>query len=278
MQHLNFKAFLLSMTLSTAGFGKGLVVISGGYQSCPRNGEFISLPHVPEISKIVKAAQPFISAVSQKEDGVDVIWSCFSGVKSGWNPYKVISKGPMTFQFGSHGTVISKIDYNSADIDNGRPISPFFRYVENYIDQNHPSAVYVAGHSFGGWTAMQLGTRLAGKQVTIDGMILIDPISPFQCPANVMATSVAIKGDSPVGCHMAPRDLLVRNMEELAHQSKWLVNFYQTKFATLHSSALSCVGWDNRMVTNFPNVAFGDVHTYLGTSSVPWLFSANQVK
>ena len=283
MQRLDIKILFVSMFLSSTSFAKGLVVISGGYQSCPYDGEIVSLPHPPVILQIVDAAAPLIRAVAEKEHGVDIIWSCFSGVKIESNPYDSISHGPMTFLYsrldGSHRLSPNRINYNSDEIDNGRPLERFFQFIEDQVVKTEPSGIYIAGHSFGGWTALQMGTRLAQKNIEIAGITLIDPISPFQCPANVMGTSMVLSGSTPSGCRMAPKDLLNQDMAELRNQSKWLVNFYQKKFSPLHSSALSYAGWENHLVSDFPYfLMFGDFHTYLSTAPAPWLLAANQVK
>ena len=283
MQRFIIKALFTSSILCSTSFGRGLIVISGGYQSCPRDGELISLPHPPVIAKIVEAAAPLIRAVETKEHGVDVVWSCFSGVKLEMNPYDSMSRGPMTFVFGkshlSREESPKRLSYASGDIENGLPIEPFFKFIEDEITKTKPSGIYIAGHSFGGWTALQLGVRLAQKDFEIAGISLIDPISPFQCPANVMAISIAFSGHSPRGCRMAPKDLNAQDMDTLKSRTKWLVNSYQTKFIPLHSSFLGYSGWNNRLISNFPRrVSFGDVHTYLATDPGPWLFAANLVR
>ena len=283
MQRLIIKTLFASSILCSTSFGRGLIVISGGYQSCPRDGELISLPHPPVIAKIVEAAAPLIRAVEAKEDGVDVIWSCFSGVKLEISPYDSMSRGPMAFVFGksylSREESPKHLSYASGDIENGLPIEPFFKFIEDQATKTKPSGIYIAGHSFGGWAALQLGVRLAQKDFEIAGISLIDPISPFQCPANEMAKSIAFSGRSPGGCRMAPRDLNTQDMDALQSRTKWLVNSYQTKFIPLHSSFLGYSGWNNRLISNFPRrVLFGDVHTYLATDPEPWLFAANLVR
>jgi len=283
MRRLLLKILFAFSILASTSFGRGLVVISGGYQSCPRDGELLSFPHPPGMAKIVEAAAPLIRAVESKERGVDVVWSCFSGVKLEISPYDSLSRGPMNFVFAnsplSRGEGVRHLSFASGDIADGIPIEPFFEFIEDQIAKTKPSGIYIAGHSFGGWTALQLGVRLAQKDVDIAGVSLIDPISPFQCPPNEMAVSIAFSGHSPVGCRVAPRDLNPQDMEALQTRTKWLVNFYQTKFVPLHSSFLGYSGWNNRLISNFPRTVFlGDVHTYLATDPDPWLFAANLVR
>ena len=282
MQRLVIKVLFASSILCSTSFGRGLVVISGGYQSCPRDGELISLPHPPTIAKIVEAAAPLIRAVETKEHGVDVVWSCFSGVKLEISPYDSMSRGPMDFVFGK-GPLSREaprhLSYASGDIEDGLPIEPFFNFIEDQVAKTKPSGIYIAGHSFGGWAALQLGVRLVNKDFEIAGISLIDPISPFQCPANEMAISIAFSGHSPIGCRMAPRDLNLQDMDALQSRTKWLVNTYQTKFIHLHSSFLGYSGWINRLISHFPcKVFLGDVHTYLATDPQSWLLAANLVR
>jgi hypothetical protein len=283
MKRLIIMALFASSIFCSTSFGRGLLVISGGYQSCPPDGELIFLPHPPEIAKIVEAAAPLIRAIETKEHGADVIWSCFSGVKLESSPVDSMARGPMTFVFGkSHLTrkeSPQRLNYASGDIENGIPLEPFFKFIEDQVSKTGPSGIYIAGHSFGGWTALQLGVRLARKDFEIEGISLIDPISPFQCPANELAISMAFSGRSPSGCRMAPRDLDMQEMDELQSHTKWLINSYQTKFIPLHSSFLGYSGWNNRLISYFPRrVLFGDVHTYLATDHEPWYFTANMVR
>jgi hypothetical protein len=283
MKRLIVMVLFASSAFCSTSFGRGLIVISGGYQSCPPDGELISLPHPPEIAKIVDAAAPFIRAIETKEHGADVIWSCFSGVKLEISPFDSMARGPMTFVFGKRHLTRQespqRVNYASGDIEDGIPLEPFFKFIEDQVSKTGPSGIYIAGHSFGGLTALQLGVRLARKDFKIEGISLIDPISPFQCPANQLAISIAFSGRSPSGCRMAPSDLDMQEMDELQSHTKWLINSYQTKFIPLQSSFLGYLGWSNRLISYFPRrVLFGDVHTYLATDHEPWYFTANMVR
>ena len=265
---------ILTTTLSYAPVvsAKSLVVISGGYQSCPKNGDFIRLPHAPLISTIVEAAAPLVSGLKTLGDDVDVIWSCYSGVKK--HPLGEMVKGsPMSFGYGQGkpGEASTSIEVSSNTIDDAKPLSPFFDYVERYADMTKPDHIYLAGHSYGGWTAMHLGVHLAKTGHNVSGITTFDPISPFQCPAGILSSSFVVSAQAPAGCLMAPRDLVEADMDLLRQENGLLVNFYQTTFTRLHASVLKYPGWSNRLVQqDYRRVWFGDTHTSMVRMAELW--------
>lgn len=267
--------FAVFLALSAPAVGRTLLVVSGGYQTCPEGKEIFRPDYVPDVFRFIGEHQGFLEKLKSEDADVDLIWACYSGVLRK-SFQRISTNGPMTFEYGRVGDAegIRQIQVNATDLDDGRPLTPFFDFVRAYVAKFAPQRIYLAGHSYGGWTALQLGTRLASEKVDLTGVLLLDAISPFQCPANIMVTSLLLSWKSLEGCLKAPHDIVGSKMAELARRSGWLLNVYQTRFPYLHSGKLSYLGWDNQELTTFPKkVPFGDFHTYLALDPRAWAFA-----
>lgn len=259
-------------------FARSLVVISGGYQSCPETNEFFFLPQSAPLTKILKAAHPFLSDLkSLDSETPDLIWSCYSGVQSSGGFVNTFINGPIDFTFGPTAAGSNLINFKSVDdLQDGRGLSQFFNLVKSRIYQTKPDHVYLVGHSYGGWTAIQLGIRLTREGLKISGVTVTDPISPFQCPAHVMGKAVAATLGRPLpGCQTAPRDFLVSDMNALAANADWLVNIYQDRQPILHSTPMHYDGWVDEYF-NDPNTyyLFAGSHSAATLEPFVWLKSA----
>src|SRR5690606_20393332 len=95
------------------------------------------------------------------------------------------------------------------------------------IAKAHPKIkVFIAGHSYGGWSAMFLSEKLPAT-IDIQALFTLDPISPACGPFEV------IFGSSD--CHQAPKDL---NNSAIKNRLQAWVNFYQTDDSWLTSSEI----------------------------------------
>ncbi len=264
--------FALFLTLSAPALGRTLLVVSGGYQTCPQGKEVFRPGYVPDVFDILKTPGGILEKLESEDADVDLIWSCYSGVLN--HPIKrVASHGPMSFHYGLGGAPLDlrPIAVDAVDLDDGKPLVPFFDFVRAHIAKSAPQRIYLAGHSYGGWTVLQLGTRLVADGVDLSGTVLLDAISPFQCPANIMVSCLLLSWKSPEGCLKAPRDIIGGKLELLARHSGWLLNVYQTRFPYLHSGKMTYPGWDNQEITTFPKkVPFGDFHSYLAVDPRAW--------
>ena len=184
----NLFCLFLLLGLPATVLGRTLLVVAGGYQTCPTSTELLPLPHGPSIATILRSAGGLIEALKSQDPEVDVIWSCYSGVLAKTSLTHMAADGPMSFRYGVLGPRGPKqngfLSISAVQLDNGRPIRPFFDFVRHYVETSSPSHIYLAGHSYGGWTALQLGVRLIADGRALAGTMLIDPISPFQCSAN----------------------------------------------------------------------------------------------
>lgn len=274
------KAIALS-SLSIAGLSqpqpliaRSLVVISGGYQSCPKTNEFFFLPQRASITKILKVGQSFLSDIESLDgEAPDLIWSCYSGIQSSGGLSNTLTNGPIDFTFGPTASGSNLIEFKSVnDLQDGRGLSQFYNLVKSRIYQIKPDHVYIIGHSYGGWTAIQLGIRLTREGLKISGITVTDPISPFLCPAHVMGQAVAATLGRPIaGCQIAPNDFLVRDMNALAANTDWLLNVYQDQQHVLHSAPLNYEGWVNEYFYD-PNsyYLFAESHSAAALEPFVW--------
>ncbi len=271
----NLFCLFLLLGLPATVLSRTLLVVAGGYQTCPTSTELLPLPHGPSIATIIRSASGLIQALKSQDPEVDVIWSCYSGLLAKTSLTHMAADGPMSFRYGFLGPrgpeQTGFLPISAVQLDGGRPIRAFFDFVRHYVEASSPSHIYLTGHSYGGWTALQLGVRLIADGRALAGTMLIDPISPFQCSANVLTFSVLSFAKAPEGCLKAPRDMLHRDMEDLARNSGWQLNIYQTQLSFLHSGPMTYGGWQNQQIQSFSHYTpFGDVHTALATDPRVW--------
>lgn len=275
---------LLVATLgwSAVGTATTLVIVAGGYQSCPKTRELVPMPHVAHIDHILESASWMTDALRNQDPDVQVVWSCFSGVLIRQSLGHVVLDGPMEFRFGTVNSGVRAeedvLSFAVNDVDAGRPLTPYFDFVKRYITAIKPSRIYLTGHSYGGWTALQLGTRLAAAGNSMAGVLLIDPISPFQCRANIMPINIVTQWSATPGCNMAPHDLLPEDMDLLASRSDWRVNFYQTAFWPLHSGPMPYPGWDDRTFSQPATTRWlGTQHSGIVIDLRAWFWAGSRI-
>ena len=171
-----------------------LVVASGGYGSCERYG-----PRDMNMYPAVKILHQRLQAKHPKAEIASLI-SCFRE--------EAPTVGEAWFVIG---------DSNQLD---WAPARELYRYVLGLAGDD--TAIYLIGHSYGGWQAMAMALQLDNVAPgRVAGLYTIDPISPNQCGTNMirhmvgagidMATSMMTMGffgtDVTEGCQMAPRDM-----------------------------------------------------------------------
>jgi len=189
-----------------AGPDKALFVILGGYNSC-ENSSRSDLPPLgigmaPGFSKVLKTAQ-----TKNRARTFQYIIGCLED-----------SPPPSGEGLFVHSRDAKKLLYGDT--------KQILKEVEAIAKAEPGTAVFVAGHSYGGWMSMYLASQFS-KDVNLQGLFTLDPISPACGPAEV------VFGDD--ACHQAPRDL--DNKKIKAKTAAW-VNFYQTDDSWLTSSSI----------------------------------------
>lgn len=112
-------------------------------------------------------------------------------------------------------------------------------------DAREKVRVGIVGHSYGGWTAMQVAAKiinLKNERLDLVGLVTLDPISRVDCtPAGFIAATLS--GQSQPGCQRAPTDMGSKELETIKKGTKW-VNYYQTAVTVLHSGPIE--GLENK--------------------------------
>jgi len=98
--------------------------------------------------------------------------------------------------------------------------------IETLVRTRSIGAVFLTGHSYGGWMAMHLALVLA-KEVPVHGLYTVDPISPRCGPSQVIFGGAE--------CKQAPRELDNRKIADRV--GKW-ENFYQNQDSWIQSSSI----------------------------------------
>ena len=100
-----------------------------------------------------------------------------------------------------------------------------------------PVKLHLVGHSYGGWTIMQVAKNLP-PEIKIVGLTTIDPISMKECTAAAYA-SLILGGGNIGGCQRAPADFTDADVKSIrARIDRW-TNYYQTNFEFLHSGPIA---------------------------------------
>ncbi len=273
-----FFAFL--MFSASRAPAKTLMVFAGGYNSCPAKQELLSMPHAKSVFQVLDTADELIESLRKRDADLEILWSCYSGVLRDGSLAHIAANGTMEFSFGMLPSAkpLTTVRFSAEDIDGAGPLAPYFYYLERLVAGAKPNAIYLVGQSYGAWSILHAGIRLANQDVAMEGMLLVDPISPNQCRAHVLFFGSAMLWPSPEGCQMAPRDFHGADMERLTKHTRWRTNLYQTRFKMLHSGPLGYPDWENREFKYRGWYLFGDTHAYMGTDSRVWTLARQRIE
>lgn len=247
---------------------ESIVVISGGFASCPVEGLldktvrsgltedmydlFMNTYEIPALFKLKTGATPM------------VLNSCYTGPTSlknslttnisgrfGWNT-RVLADG-------AFGVTSFNVD-QGAQLTNDSFLEPLQNELRRMIGVNAKNGmetkIYFIGHSYGGYTAMNLARNFKDN---LWGLVTIDPISVLDCKASDMVRRPdKTLMQSHSGCLRAPKDYssiystkrITQKISESNDQIFWS-NFYQTAFGFLHSSSIEGDGIRNVALRDF---------------------------
>ncbi len=93
--------------------------------------------------------------------------------------------------------------------------------------------VLMVGHSYGGWTAMDMALKLP-PGAKLKGIVTLDPISHEDCVTNDV---IASGFEAVPGCTRAPTDFGDEKIKSLSEAAEWL-NYYQDQVSFLHSGEI----------------------------------------
>jgi pimeloyl-ACP methyl ester carboxylesterase len=148
-------------------------------------------------------------------------------------------------------TCFEKSDTKMALADDADPqiarsivFEDLFTELQKKVSAIENPSVYLVGHSYGGWLAMQLASSL-DKKANIRLLATIDPISRVTCGTDNF-TKWGIDGlfsgnwfaEEIEGCDSYPKDISAANRSAIKKRTVNWVNYFQTSYRILHSSAI----------------------------------------
>lgn len=226
-----------------------LFVVMGGWGSCGRDSLWGSL--TPTETGMYQPAQRLFRQ-AQAKTGQSSHWivSCFGMYSS--RVYVVTSADP-------------KKVYSAS-------VATFLAYIKRESQRAGGRALFLVGHSHGGWLAMQAAHSL--RQVrTIPLLVTIDPISRTRCTPSRMVAAYfrsATQLRPEPGCTNSPPDISLGQQAEIRKAVGWWGNFYQSQSPLLHSSFIGSAH-DNKML-NFDVSSWSayKAHVNIGSDARVW--------
>lgn len=175
---------------------KVVFAIMGGNTSCGTDGNGQSSPYAMSLYGSFRAVADEVSA--QRGEPIRYLISCHT----------------------SESTLIYATS-DAPDVIQRAPIEQTTALVKKM--QGDDGKLYIAGHSYGGWLALQTALKI---DTPVAGLISIDPISRVNC-------SLA----NPFGCMQFPSDVTAAQRTTIANKTDRWVNFWQNQTAWLHATA-----------------------------------------
>lgn len=133
-------------------------------------------------------------------------------------------------------------------------LGAFLTHIGELLVENGIRKVAIIGHSYGGYTGMQIAKSLiqGSTPLLLTTLVTLDPISMNQCLPEVLVGGVEANQAFP-GCSNAPGINMIdhtidsNDINSIASRVPWL-NFWQETDKFLHSSAINVPGIINTEV------------------------------
>lgn len=105
---------------------------------------------------------------------------------------------------------------------------------EDFLGTLENPELFLVGHSYGGWTAMDVAIKRS-PGVKVKAIVTLDPISHTDCTTN----DVIEAAFNPIpGCTRAPEDFSPEKIKALAEDAGEWLNYWQDKVSFLHSGEI----------------------------------------
>jgi pimeloyl-ACP methyl ester carboxylesterase len=255
-----------------------IILVLGGYQSCPLSRELVVMPTAGTIAKM----EPGITALKSDFERAHgqtpkFLFACYTGILRDMTLDRLELWISYQSNFGSKQ--VHKL--RSSGIRDRSAISPLYRTVSDFVDPLSNPKIYIVGHSYGGWSAIQVAQELGDRGFHVSGLTTIDPINPVLCKPRALAGNILSSGSAPLGCLTAPSDFDSRIFQHVS----WWRNFYQKQTTILHSDAIQQLefynpGTDrksdfgNSLIRKNGNI---DVHSALAHDENIWKWVASAI-
>jgi hypothetical protein len=228
---MKFVASFLALLSVTAVAQEPLVLVVGGYQTCAKSVVFNPLPST-KIQEMAAKAHVAFGANAK------YLYICYSGLHAfDLKTIEVQFDSDVNFAQPNHFFV------NFDALDGDKFLRPIFGWVLRQVEEAGNPEIFLAGHSYGGWTSLRIARMLLARGKNVRGLEMIDPINPLFCPAPVYAKSTVLnkilgKDESVSGCTRSPGAMPPAVAKGLAKNQGWWHDTYQTRHPTLHSGPI----------------------------------------
>ncbi len=127
----------------------------------------------------------------------------------------------------------------------------------------HP-VLYLVGHSYGGWTAMDTVLNL-DPEYKVGGLVTLDPISHADCSPTDFLNATFGAGGAAEGCIRAPEDFGAVGITKIGERSTTWLNYYQTQLSYLHSGEIKPA---KNFLRHYDATGFGPHNGFLSDADV----------
>ncbi len=286
-QQINNTSYVQSATLT-----KPVLVISGGFSSCPNDGVLDAAMRAGKTSEMYQQIwkKGIVNRIKKSAGNAPAIFSiCYTGPSSlasnftqsikgrfAWNLGVILEGRGGTQSFGiPQGEILENISFLS------HLKAELHDYIKEVESDGSSVRIYFIGHSYGGFTSIQLADYFAERVV---GLATIDAVSMLDCQAKDMATKIYSTLNKKLpGCLHAPSDPFstksiarIQNTIKDSNHNKWWFNAYQTTFPWLHSSYINSTSTKSPENEKFVLADFnsaildGDYHSQMGRNEKVW--------
>jgi pimeloyl-ACP methyl ester carboxylesterase len=140
---------------------------------------------------------------------------------------------------GCYDTDASKVRFTLSNLRQtiSSTVPEMIKIVGEELKKIAPVKLHLVGHSYGGWTIMQLAKNIP-PEIKIEGITTIDPISVKECNTAVYA-SLILGGGNINGCQRAPADFAESDIKAIRSRTNRWTNYYQNNFPLLHSGPIA---------------------------------------
>lgn len=227
-------------------------VVMGGFLSCPKSTEIVYLPfaQVNDIgSRAKKTADELTGAVDLKGGKVQFFVSCYSGLLKTGDPVEDLKLDSYALRWNTTLTPEAKLNIASekklapSQVSSAAVLDDLIKDLLTHVAAVKNPRVYLFGHSYGGWSVMQVALKLKDAGISVRGLVTLDPISPVGCkPGSVIGQVVNIPA---AGCTRAPSDVSTDQRLAIGKATDFWLHFYQTQFRLLHSGGIDEIDYMN---------------------------------
>lgn len=223
-------------------------VVMGGFTSCPSAAEPTLLPFggADDIGTRVRdAAKQIETSIDLKGGRIQFFTSCYTNLKM--QPNSILPVKPESFSlrwspiltFEPKLGTPKDLPIAPVDVTDGSILNNLVKDLVVQIATLKNPRVYLFGHSYGGWSVMQLALKLQAAGIGIRGLVTMDPISPVVCKPDYVISAIRTFGVvTKHDCMRAPPDVTRDQRLAIGTSTDFWLHFYQLRFRPLHSTEI----------------------------------------